>query len=335
MKHISIVIPMYNEAEGLPALRARLTGVMDGLSDYTFEVLLVDDGSRDVSAEAALQMRREDGRFHLLRLSRNFGKEAAVLAGLDYADGDAVVLMDADLQDPPELIGRMLALWEEGYDDVYARRRSREGESGLKKFTSRCYYRMLARLSRTEIQPDTGDFRLFDRRCVLALRRLREQGRCGKSLFSWIGYRKKEILFDRDPRCAGETKWNYARLFELALDGIIALSVAPLRWIGAASLATGAAAAVALITVFAAAAPLWLPVLLFLAALQLGAIWLVSEYLGRALADGRGRPCYLVDSYDGVREENGDDKKTGVLSIAARCGGVADACRDMEPKSVV
>ena len=218
MKHISIVIPMYNEAEGLPALRARLTGVMDGLSDYTFEVLLVDDGSRDVSAEAALQMRREDGRFHLLRLSRNFGKEAAVLAGLDYADGDAVVLMDADLQDPPELIGRMLALWEEGYDDVYARRRSREGESGLKKFTSRCYYRMLARLSRTEIQPDTGDFRLFDRRCVLALRRLREQGRCGKSLFSWIGYRKKEILFDRDPRCAGETKWNYARLFELALD---------------------------------------------------------------------------------------------------------------------
>ena len=224
MKTVSIVIPAYNEVEALPLLYERLTGVIDRIADYRFKVLLVDDGSTDGTRALIERIRGEDRRFSALHLSRNFGKEAAMLAGLDYAEGDAVILMDADLQDPPELIPQLLAAWEQGYDDVYARRRTRAGEGRLKKWSSTCYYRVLERLSSAPVQRDTGDFRLFDRRCVLALRKLREAGRCSKSLFGWIGYRKKEILFDREPRVAGRTKWNYGRLFQLAVDGITALS---------------------------------------------------------------------------------------------------------------
>jgi glycosyltransferase involved in cell wall biosynthesis len=164
-----------------------------------------------------------------LTFSRNFGKETAMIAGLDYAQGDAVIFIDADLQDPPELIPEMIKYWEEGYDDVYAQRRTRKGESFLKKFTSKMYYKTLQKLTRVPIQKDTGDFRLLDRRCVNALRKMRETGRNSKSMFSWIGYHKKAIMYDRDPRIAGKTKWNYGKLINLAIDGITSFTTSPLR----------------------------------------------------------------------------------------------------------
>ena len=209
MKKITIIIPAYNEEESLPYLYDRLEKVMGSIENYEFEILFVNDGSKDNTINLIKEYREKDSRISYVDFSRNFGKELAMIAGLDYATGDAVIFMDADLQDPPELIPEMIKYWEEGYDDVYAQRKSRAGESFLKKFTSKMYYKVLQALTSVEIQKDTGDFRLLDRRCVNALKKLRETDRNSKSMFSWIGYKKKAIMYDRDPRVAGKTKWNY------------------------------------------------------------------------------------------------------------------------------
>ena len=174
MKKISIIIPAYNEEESLPMLRGRIEKLMDSMKNYEFEILFVNDGSKDRTIEIIKKMREEDTRFNYVDFSRNFGKEIAMIAGLDYATGDCVIFMDADLQDPPELIPELVKYWEQGYDDVYAKRRSRKGETWLKKFTSKMYYKVLQKTTRIEIQKDTGDFRLLDRRCVNALKKLRE-----------------------------------------------------------------------------------------------------------------------------------------------------------------
>ena len=229
MKKISIIVPAYNEEESLPFLYERLTNLLNSIENYEFEVLFINDGSKDKTLEIIKELRQKDERFCYVNLSRNFGKEVAMMAGLDYAKGDAVIFIDADLQDPPELIPELIKYWEEGYDDVYAKRKSRDGETFLKKFTSKMYYKVLQRMSRVEIQEDTGDFRLLDRRCVNALKKLRESQRCSKSMFSWIGYKKKEVLFDRDARIAGKTKWNYKKLVDLAIDGITSFTTSPLR----------------------------------------------------------------------------------------------------------
>ena len=229
MKKISIIIPAYNEEDSLPYLYERLTKLIDDIKNYEFEILFVNDGSKDKTLEIIKEYRKKDNRFAYVNLSRNFGKEIAMIAGLDYAKGDAVVFMDADLQDPPELLPELIKYWEEGYDDVYARRKTRDGETFLKKFTSKMYYRVLQKLTNIQIQKDTGDFRLLDRRCVNALKKLRESQRCSKSMFSWIGYKKKEVLFDREPRVAGKTKWNYKKLIDLAIDGITSFTTSPLR----------------------------------------------------------------------------------------------------------
>ena len=194
MKKISIIIPAYNEEESLPFLYERLEKLMNEIRNYEFEVLFVNDGSKDKTIQLIKELRKKDERICYVDFSRNFGKEIAMLAGLDYAKGDSVIFMDADLQDPPELIPELIKYWEEGYDDVYARRKTREGETWLKKFTSKMYYKVLQSLTRVPIQKDTGDFRLLDRRCVNALKKLRESQRCSKSMFSWIGYNKKEVL---------------------------------------------------------------------------------------------------------------------------------------------
>ena len=229
MKKITILIPAYNEEEALPLLYDRVKRIMDEVSNYEFELLFVNDGSTDNTLNIIKELKENDNRISYVDFARNFGKEIGIIAGLDYSKGDAVIIMDADLQDPPELIPQMIELWEQGYDDVYARRKTRAGESFLKKFTSKLYYRVLQSLTRVKIQKDTGDFRLLDRRCVNALKKLRETGRCSKSLFSWIGYNKKEILYNRDPRIAGKTKWNYKKLLDLAIDGITAFTTSPLR----------------------------------------------------------------------------------------------------------
>ena len=228
-KVLSIIIPMYNEEESLPLLYKRLYSLGQKIVNYKLEFLFVNDGSKDNSLEIVKNLRKIDDRVAYINLSRNFGKEIAMIAGLDYATGDCVIFMDADLQDPPELIPELVKYWEEGYDDVYAKRRSRKGETWLKKFTSKMYYKVLQHLTKVEIQKDTGDFRLLDRRCVNALKKLRESQRNTKSMFSWIGYNKKEVLYDRDPRVAGSTKWNYIKLMDLAIDGITSFTTSPLR----------------------------------------------------------------------------------------------------------
>lgn len=219
MKKISIIIPTYNEEDALPYLKEKLDEIIKNMSyKYEFEVLFVNDGSKDKSLELIKNYRIQNNIYCYINLSRNFGKEIAMIAGLDYVTGDCAIFIDADLQDPPELIPELVKYWEEGYDDVYAKRKSRKGESWLKKFTSKMYYKVLQHMTKIEIQKDTGDFRLLDKRCVNALKKLRESQRNTKSMFSWIGYNKKEVLYDREPRVAGKTKWNYIKLMDLAID---------------------------------------------------------------------------------------------------------------------
>lgn len=201
-KLVSILVPAYNEEEVLSMLYERLKKIIDSNIKYNFEILFINDGSKDNTLEIIKELRNKDSNVCYLNLSRNFGKETAMIAGLDYVKGDCVIIIDADLQDPPELIPEMLNFWEEGYDDVYAKRKSRKGETFLKKFTSKMYYKTLQSVTNIEIQKDTGDFRLLDRRCIEALKSLRESERYTKGLFSWIGYNKKELLYDRDPRAA-------------------------------------------------------------------------------------------------------------------------------------
>ena len=229
MKQIDILVPCYNEEAVLPQFYERTCAVIDSLRDYAFTFIFVNDGSRDRTLPILRQLHEKDARVAYVSLSRNFGKEAAMLAGMDYAEGDALVIMDADLQDPPELLPDMIAWWEKGYRDVSARRRHREGETFFKKWSSHVYYRLLKKLSPVPVQEDVGDFRLLDKRCVKALCSLRECQRYTKGLFCWIGFEKKEILFDRPPRAAGKTKWNYWKLFNLAIDGITSFTTAPLR----------------------------------------------------------------------------------------------------------
>ena len=229
MKKISIIIPAYNEEESLPYLKERMDKLMENMNHYEFEILFINDGSKDNTLKLIKQYRKQDNRYCYVDFSRNFGKEIGMIAGLDYATGDCVIFIDADLQDPPELIRELVKYWEQGYDDVYAKRRSREGETFFKKFTSKMYYRVLQKMTNIEIQKDTGDFRLLDRRCVNALKKLRETERNTKSMFSWIGYKKKEVLYDRDARIAGKTKWSYMKLIDLAIDGITSFTTSPLR----------------------------------------------------------------------------------------------------------
>ena len=236
-----------------------------------------------------------------------------MIAGLDYVTGDAVIFMDADLQDPPELIVEFVKYWEQGYDDVYAKRKSRKGETFLKKFTSKMYYNVLQKVAGMEIQKDTGDFRLLDRRCANALKKLRESQRCTKSMFSWIGYKKKEVLYDRDPRIAGKTKWKYKKLIDLAIDGITSFTTSPLRLSTYISIPTFALLAVYFVYVIIKCFVLHVQIqafqaiiilILFFSGVQILLFGILGEYLGRIFVETKHRPLYLVNEYNGRREEN-------------------------------
>ena len=313
MKKITIIVPSYNEEEALPYLYERLNTLMNNLNQYEFEVLFVNDGSKDKTLELIKEMREKDNRISYVNFSRNFGKETAMIAGLDYATGDAVIFIDADLQDPPEVIPELIKYWEEGYDDVYARRNSRKGETFLKKFTSKMYYKVLQSLTRVEIQKDTGDFRLLDRRCVNALKKMRETQRCSKSMFSWIGYKKKEVMYDRDPRVAGTTKWNYKKLIDLAIDGITAFTTSPLRISTYLSIPTFLSFIIYLIYIIIKGVTnnigiqgyqiLILLCLFFFGSIIL-LIGIIGEYLGRIFNETKNRPLYFVDEYNGEKEQN-------------------------------
>ena len=304
MKKVSILIPAYNEQAVLEKLFARLTKLADNTKDYEFEFLFVNDGSRDKTLEIIKDRAEIDTRVSYVNLSRNFGKEIAMIAGLDNVSGDATVIIDADLQDPPELIPEMIKHWEDGYDDVYARRTSRLGESFIKKFTSKMFYKTLQSVTRIPIQKDTGDFRLLDKRAVEALKQIRESQRYTKGYFSWIGFKKKEITYKRDPRAAGQTHWNYFKLFDLAIEGIVSFSIAPLR------IATGLGLFVALATFIylvyivirtilfgtdLAGYPSTMAVILFLGGAQLLSLGIIGEYVGRIFNETKNRPLYLIE----------------------------------------
>ena len=317
MKKVTIIIPAYNEEESLPLLYERLNKVVNKLENYEFEMLFVNDGSKDKTIKIIKDLRAQDNRVSYVDFSRNFGKEVAMIAGLDYAQGDCVIFIDADLQDPPELIPELIKYWEEGYDDVYARRRSRKGESFLKKFTSKMYYKVLQKMTRIEIQRDTGDFRLLDRRCVNALIQLRETQRCSKSMFSWIGYNKKEVLFDRDPRIAGKTKWNYKKLVDLAIDGITSFTTSPLRISTYLAIPTFLMLFIYTIyvvvkcitqSVAVQAFQAIILLVLFFAGVQIMLFGIIGEYLGRIFNETKNRPLYFIKEYNDIREENKIDK---------------------------
>lgn len=305
-KKITVLIPAYNEEQVLPMLKERLQVLGESLQQYDLEFLFVNDGSRDNTMNLIKEWAANDSRVSFVNFSRNFGKEAGMLAGFDHIHSDATVIIDADLQDPPELIPDMLALWEQGYDDIYAKRKSREGETWFKKKTSEWYYKVLQKSTRIPIQRDTGDFRLLSQRCINALSQLRESERNTKALFSWIGYKKIEILYDRDPRAAGVTKWNYAKLVELALDGITSFTTAPLRIATFFGIITSAVAF--LYILYLVIRPLFgvesvagyastMAVILFLGGVQLLSLGIIGEYVGRIFKETKNRPLYLVDEY--------------------------------------
>ena len=313
MKKISIIIPAYNEEEALPALMERITKFADDTKDYDFEFLFVNDGSKDRTIELIKEYREKDKRVCYVDFARNFGKETAMKAGIDYATGDAVVFLDADLQDPPEIITEMIKYWEEGYDDVYAQRKSRKGETWMKKFTSKMYYKVLQDLTNVPIQRDTGDFRLLDRRCVNALKVMKESQRNSKSMFSWIGYNKKAIFYDRDPRVAGKTKWNYSKLINLAIDGITSFTTSPLRISTFIAIPTFLILFVYFIYVIAKSFIVHQPIqafqatillILFFSGIQIMLFGIVGEYLGRIFNETKNRPLYLVNEYNGEKENN-------------------------------
>jgi glycosyltransferase involved in cell wall biosynthesis len=299
---ISIVIPMFNESDNLDRLFARLTTVLGEVTPE-YEIVCVNDGSTDDTLARLLHHRQNDPRLVVIDLARNFGKETALTAGLDYSRGRAVIPIDADLQDPPELIAEFVAKWREGYDVVYAQRSTRRGETVVKLASASLFYKVLNRLSDTPIPPDTGDFRLLDRKVVEALGRLPERTRFMKGLFAWVGFRQTAVTYDRDPRFAGRTKWNYLKLWRFALDGITSFSTTPLKVWGYLG---------GIIAFFAFLYLLFLlgrtllqgvdvpgyaslmVVILFLGGVQLLGIGILGEYLGRIFTETKQRPLYLV-----------------------------------------
>ena len=310
MKTITILIPCYNEEKSIDILYEHLQKIISQLKQYDFQVLLVNDGSKDNTLAKMKELHEKDSSVSYLSLSRNFGKENAMLAGLDYAEGDAVIVMDADLQDPPELIPQMLLEWEKGFDDVYARRRTRAGETWFKKKSAHCYYRILQKFADIDIPADVGDFRLLDRQAVDALCSMREKQRYTKGLFSWIGYNKKELPFDREPRAAGNSKMNYVKLISLAVDGITSFSVAPLRLASVLGLLISSIAFVYLLFVVGktvlfgdpvAGYPSMISIILFMGGIQLVVLGIIGEYVGRIFYEAKGRPDYLVSEYNGAK----------------------------------
>lgn len=301
-RSLTIVIAAYNEEAVIAQMHQRLSAVLDG-TDAESTVLYVDDGSRDNTWAELERIAAADPRVRLLRLARNFGKELALTAGLDHVETDAAMVLDADGQDPPELIPAFVAKWREGYDVVYGTRTARDGETWFKRFTAAAFYRVIQRLSHTSIPPDTGDFRLMSRPVLDALRQVRERQRFMKGLFTWVGFRQVSFPYQREPRLAGASKFNYWKLWNLALEGITSFSTVPLR----------AATYIGLLTAFAAFAwgvfivlrtllwgdpvqgwPSLMTVVLFLGGLQLVALGIIGEYLGRLYMEAKQRPLYLI-----------------------------------------
>lgn len=311
MKTITILTPAYNEEDVLPLFYDELCRVLDPLDNYKFEFLFINDGSSDNTLRILRNMREKDSRVNYLDMSRNYGKEIGMLAGFDHASGDALVIIDSDLQEPPAVIPEMIHLWEKGFKDVYGRRRQRNQKIS-KRLPSTIFHKILASLSDVDLKDDSGDFRLLDRQCVDALRSMRENQRYTKGMYSWIGFDKAYVDYDINPRAAGTTKWSVSRLMGLALDGITSHSVVPLRMASYAGMTVSVIAFIYLIYVVikalfngddVAGYPSLMAVILFLGGFILMALGIIGEYLGRIFIETKQRPPYFIKSFNGKKIE--------------------------------
>lgn len=295
----SIVIPVFNEERGLPELFQQLRTLMDSL-DGTCETILVDDGSRDNSHALMLAIHRKDPRFTIVQLSRNYGHQIAITAGMDVAQGDATIIMDADLQDPPQVIHEMITKWKDGFEIVYGIRENREGESWFKRGSAALFYRILNRLTDIEIPKDVGDFRLVDRKALDAFKLLRERHRYVRGLFTWIGFKQTGVYYVRHCRKSGVTKYSMKKMLRLAEDALMSFSDAPVRLMvytgGLFFLASIASSIFTLITATSA----WIPIALFLSSVQLSALAIIGNYLSRIYDELKARPLYLLHSLNGT-----------------------------------
>lgn len=307
MKKISILIPCYNEEASLPLLYNELVKLMNSHSNYAWEILMINDGSKDQTLEIIKDLRNKDNRICYVDLSRNFGKEKAMLAGFDYVTGDCMVIMDADLQHPPIVIKEMLQKWEAGYDDIYAKRKSRGKEPWLRKKFSLLFYKILQKTTKIEILPNVGDFRLLDRKCIESLKLLRETERYTKGMFCWIGYHKTFVEFEQHERIAGTSSWNFWSLFSLAIEGIVSFTTVPLRLASIFGAFTAFLAFLYMIYILiktiiwgdpVGGFPTLISVILFLGGLQLLALGIIGEYIGRIFKESKKRPVYLVREYN-------------------------------------
>ena len=307
-KKISLLVPCFNEQDTLRNLHICVKNVADQHTEYDWEFLFVNDGSKDNTLTILRELREVDERVCYVDLSRNFGKENAMLAGFDYVTGDCAIVLDADLQDPPSLIPEMISWWEKGYQDVYARRKSRGEESWLRRKMSLAYYSLLQKTTRIDILENVGDFRLLDRKCISALQMLRESERYTKGMFCWIGYKKKEVVFDRGDRSFGESSFNLFKLFELAIEGITSFTTSPLR------LSTILGISISFITLLyivyfllktiiigdpVKGFPTLVIIILFLGGIHLLSLGIIGEYLGRIFHETKNRPVYLINEYVG------------------------------------
>ena len=308
MKKISILIPAYNEEKSLLLLYSELQKFMIEHLQYSWEILFVNDGSSDNTLEIIRSLKESDSRICYVDLSRNFGKENAMLAGFDYVTGDCMVIMDADLQHPIHVISEMLGKWEEGFDDVYGERISRGKESWMREKLSLLYYKILQKTTKIQILQNVGDFRLLDRKCIDALKQLREQERYTKGMYSWIGFNKTSVQFNTAERIAGTSSWSFWRLIRLANDGIMSFTIAPLQISTFIGLFVSLAAFIYMIFVFIKALvikdpvqgyPTLMVVILFLGGVQLLSLGIIGEYLGRIFNETKNRPTYIVREYQG------------------------------------
>ena len=311
MDKITIIVPCYNEQEVIDLFYPAVQEHVSKIPDCKFNYIFVNDGSRDATLDKLRKLSAAHDDVTYLSLSRNFGKESAMMAGIDYADGDAVIIMDADLQHPPEKVAEMVKWWREGYDDVCAKRVDRAGETWLKRTCANIFYAIMKKFSTSyEMQRDVGDFRLLDRRCIEALRLMRENQRFTKGLFTWVGYHKKEIPFEVQPRAAGTTTWNFLALFNLAMKGMTSFTTAPLRLMTFLGIMISCAAMLYMFFVLTMALlygdpvagyPTLITVILFLGGMQLLSLGIIGEYLGQIFHESKHRPIYLIDEINGKR----------------------------------
>lgn len=317
LKLITIIIPSYNEEEVLPYFYEKLTKVIDSITGYAFELLFVNDGSKDNSLSVIKNYANRDKRVKYVDLSRNFGKEIGMLAGMDYAQGDAVIIMDADLQHPPEKINEMIEWWEKGYDDVYTVRLNRE-ESYFAKMASKWYYKLLQKMTTENVYPNSGDFRLLDRKCVDALTTMRETERYTKGMYGWIGFKKKKLTYEEKSRAAGQTKWRLSQLFKLAVDGITSYSTVPLRISSIMGIIISVIAFIFLVIEIikilisgpeVAGYGTLLAGILFMGGIQLISLGIIGEYLSRIFIETKERPPYLIQSTNIEEEIHGNQEK--------------------------